>query len=220
MDAIKNIIVSNCIIKSSNRGIGIQNRDEGLVENIFFDNIIIEGRLFDDVWWGKAEPIYVTAYKRQAVSHKDSNVRFAKGQTEGRVGIVSNIRFSDIDCKSENGIFVGGEKGKISNVGFRNINLTIDKKTKYKGGLYDLRPSETVGLLEAETAGFYFSTAKDINVENSSLNWGENKAPYFNKVLFAENVDGIKVTNLKGQAARPGSEPISCNSCTAIDIKQ
>ena len=78
MDAIRNVVVSDCIIKASNRGIGIQNRDEGIIENIVFKNIFVEGRLFDDLWWGKAEPIYVTAYKRKASAGKDANIRFCK----------------------------------------------------------------------------------------------------------------------------------------------
>ena len=67
MDAIRNIVVSNCIIEGSNRGIGIQNRDEGIIENVMFSNIVIECRLFDDVWWGKAEPFYITSYERERV---------------------------------------------------------------------------------------------------------------------------------------------------------
>ncbi len=219
MDAIRNVVVNDCIIRNSNRCIGIQNRDEGVVENVLFAHIIAEGRLFDDVWWGKAEPIYVTAYKRASAAHKDSNVRFAKGQTVGRVGEVKNITFTDIRCDSENGIFVGGEPGKISNIAFRQIDLFIDKKTGYPGGLYDLRPSDTVGLLQARTAGFYVSTASNISIQDSSVTWGEHKAPYFDQVLFAEQIDGLSVTHVKGESAQAGSEPISCTLCANVTIK-
>ena len=217
MDAIRNVVINNCIIKNSNRCIGIQNRDEGIVENIIFENIIIEGRLFDDVWWGKAEPIYITAYKRASSTHKDSNLRFAKGQTVGKVGPVTNIQFINIECNSENGVFVGGEENKVSDVKFDNVNLQIDKKTKYNGGIYDLRPSDTVGLLETETAGFYFSSAKNISVKNCSLKWGENKASYFNKGIYAEKVDGLRINNFIGKSAKPDSDTISYNNC--LDVK-
>ena len=42
---------------------------------------------------------------------KDANVRFAQGQTEGKVGPVKNIKFLNCKAKSENGIFVSGEYG-------------------------------------------------------------------------------------------------------------
>ena len=174
MDAIRNVLISNCIIRSSNRAIGIQNRDEGVVENVIFENILIESRLFNDVWWGKAEPIYVTAYRRQPGNARDANWRFAKGQTTGNVGPVRNILFSNIRAKSENGVFVGGEKGKIENILFQNIQLEIDKTTQYQGGIYDLRPSDTVGILESGTSGFYFDTAKDIQLRNCKVKWQQS----------------------------------------------
>lgn len=216
MDAIKNVNVSDCIIKSSNRGIGIQNRDEGIVENINFKNISIEGRLFDDVWWGKAEPVYITAYKRKAGKDKDSNLRFAKGQTAGRVGEVKNISFSNINCTSENGIFIGGEENKIRNIKFTNVNLEIEKKTGYPGGIYDLRPSDTIGLLKTDTAGFYFDNIKEISIKDCSVKWGMNKAQYYNKAIFGKNSDNIQIENFDGQAAINNSKPFEFKNCINI----
>ena len=219
MDAIRNVIVSNCIIKNSNRGIGIQNRDEGIVENIIFDNIIVEGRLFDDVWWGKAEPIYITAYKRKSENHKDSNWRFAKGQTEGKVGEVRNIKFSNIFCKSENGVFIGGEENKISDISLYNVSLEIEKSTKYKGNVYDLRPSDTIGLLETNISGFHIDTADDILLSNCRLVWGKNIDPYFSHALAFNNASIIDIVNFYGESAQDQFEPHKFNNCSEINIK-
>ena len=219
MDAIRNVIVKDCVIKSSNRGIGIQNRDEGKIENIAFENISIEGRLFDDVWWGKAEPVYVTAYRRKSISEKDSNLRFAEGQTEGKVGEVRYISLVNINCKSENGIFVGGEENKISGINFNNVHVEIEKKTGYKGGIYDLRPSDTIGLLNAGTSGFYISGAKDVSLKNCSVKWGKNKAPYYNNALYASNVEDLKIENLSGEKARNNVTPIKYENCKNVLIK-
>lgn len=219
MDAIRNVIFSNCIITGSNRAIGIQNRDEGVVENVIFENIIIDSRLFDDVWWGKAEPIYVTAFKRQPGNARDANWRFAKGQTTGKVGNVRNILFSNIRAKSENGIFVGGEKGKIKGVKFQNVNLYIDKTTKYKGGIYDLRPSDTVGILNTDTAGFYLEEAEEIELINCSLSWGTNKAEYFGHALFASKIKKLDISDFKGESAFPHQkETFSFEDCNEIKI--
>ena len=215
-DAIRNINISDCTVKDSNRGIGIQNRDEGVVEDINFENISIEGRLFDDVWWGKAEPVYITAYRRKAVKGKDSNLRFAPGQVEGKVGHIKDIRLSNIFCKSENGIFVGGEKDKIIGIRFNNINIEIEKKSKYKGGIYDLRPSDTAGLLHADTSGFHFENADDISLENCSLKWGMKKTSYFNKAVSAKNINGISINNFLGKAAKENSDPFEFQSCKNV----
>ena len=76
MDKIDNVLFNNCIIKNSNRGIGIQNRDEGTVSNVIFSNILVDCMFYSDVWWGKAEPIYVTSYPRAVGNHKDAGWRF------------------------------------------------------------------------------------------------------------------------------------------------
>ena len=56
MDAIRRVHFSDCIIYASNRGLGIQNRDEGIVEDVVFENITVNCKLNDDVWWGKPNP--------------------------------------------------------------------------------------------------------------------------------------------------------------------
>ena len=205
MDAIRNVVISNCIINGSNRGFGIQNRDEGIVENIIVENMIIESRLFDDVWWGKAEPISITSYKRASTNEKDGSLRFAKGQKSGEVGKVSNVCFSNIICKSENGVFVGGEPGKVENVTFNNVMVEIGKKTDYRCGNYDLRPSNE-GMLETLTSGFYFKNVEGIKLINTDLKWGNNKCDKFGSAVYAENCKDLSFQYFNGKAAFPHIE--------------
>ena len=216
MDAIRNVEVNDCVIRSSNRGIGIQNRDEGVVEDLRFRNISIEGRLFDDVWWGKAEPIYITAYKRKAAAGKDANVRFAEGQTDGMVGVVRNISFVNVDCTSENGVFIGGEAGKISDITFDGLHVTVEKRTDYTGGVYDLRPSDTADLLFAGTSGIYILDAASVAIRNSSVRWGKNRAPYFNAALRALRVHCLTLDDFKGESAFTGVDPVSIENCSNV----
>ena len=126
MDSIYNVVFDNCIITGSNRGLGIQNRDEGTVTDVVFSNIQLDCRLWSDVWWGKAEPIYVTSYPRANGNHKDANWRFPKGQIEGRCGEVSRIYFNNITALSENGCFVGGDvPGKVKDIYFNNVRVSL-----------------------------------------------------------------------------------------------
>ena len=127
MDSIYNVVFDNCIITGSNRGLGIQNRDEGTVTDVVFSNIQLDCRLWSDVWWGKAEPIYVTSYPRANGNHKDANWRFPKGQIEGRCGEVSRIHFNNITALSENGCFVGGDvPGKVKDIYFNNVRVKLN----------------------------------------------------------------------------------------------
>lgn len=204
MDAIRQVVFNNCIIKNSNRALGIQNRDEGTVSDVIFSNIIIEARLTTDTWWGKAEPIYVTAYSRAKGNHKDANWRFPKGATEGKVGAIKNIYFSNIQCTGENGVYVSGEsKDKISNIVFDNVSVFIDKTTSYPGGVYDRRPSNLEGFVKGSTSGFYFDSAERIKVQNCTVQWGKNKPDYFKYAVESKNVDSLVISNLEGQSAFP-----------------
>lgn len=165
MDSIYNVVFDNCVITRSNRGLGIQNRDEGTVTDVVFSNIQMDCQLWSDVWWGQAEPIYVTSYPRANGNHKDANWRFPKGETVGRCGEVSRIFFNNITAVSENGCFVGGdEKGKVNDIYFNNVRLFNKKVTNYEGGQIDLRPCRDTKFLP--TQGKKITTQ---NVTDSSL---------------------------------------------------
>ncbi len=173
MDSISDVLIQNCVIKASNRGIGIQNRDEGTVTNVVFDNIIIEGYYFSDVWWGKAEPIYVTSYPRAKSNHKDGNWRFPKGQTEGRCGEVSDIWFRNCICTSENGSFIGGDvPEKVHDIHLQNCQFTLGRVTDYPGGQYDLRPRQGEGFIDDATYAVYVENATNIDLRDCTVRQG------------------------------------------------
>lgn len=150
MDSIYNVVFDNCIITGSNRGLGIQNRDEGTVTDVVFSNIQLDCRLWSDVWWGKAEPIYVTSYPRANGNHKDANWRFPKGQIEGRCGEVSRIYFNNITALSENGCFVGGDvPGKVNDIFFNNVRVNLNQGDKPLS-LMDKRPCKGEGFVKVD----------------------------------------------------------------------
>ena len=167
MDRIANVLFQNCIIRAGNRGIGIQNRDEGTVENVRFQGMYVESLLWSDVWWGKAEPIYVTSYPRASVNHKDANWRFPEGATEGACGEVSGIRFTDIVCDAANGVFVGGDvPGKVHDIRFDRVEIRLAEE---RADVYDLRPRKGEGFIPATEVPYCFDIASDIWVEGKKV---------------------------------------------------
>lgn len=124
----RNIIVENCVISHSNRGISLQLRDPGSIENVSFHNLVIDTRLFHpQMYWGQAEPIAITVLPRK---------------TNTSVGTVKNIRFSNISCTGENGfLFYGNAPGAISGICLDNVDLLLRSVTGYRKGCHDLRPT-------------------------------------------------------------------------------
>lgn len=196
MDRISNVLINNCNIRNSNRGIGIQNRDEGTVSDVIFSNLTIEAKLFSDVWWGKSEPIYITAYPRATANNKDAGWRLPKGKTKGFVGAVKNIYFSNIRCTGEGGVYISGESpDKISNINFDQVSVFMNKTTTEAGGIYDRRPSNVEGLIKSPIAGFYFENTGNINLLNSEVIWGPKKPTYAGKAVEQKNVSKLRVVN-------------------------
>ncbi len=185
MDSIYNVTIDNCVIKGSNRGLGIQNRDEGTVSHVVFSNIILDCQLWSDVWWGKAEPIYVTSYPRANGNHKDANWRFPKGQTVGKCGEVSDIYFNNIYATSENGCFIGGDtQDKVHDIYFNNVHLSLKKLTPYDGGVYDKRPCRGEGFIYNKVYGVYVEQAKNVVLEGLRVKSDKN-------IKFGGNFIGI-----------------------------
>lgn len=189
----RNVIVSDCTISKSNRGISIQIRDGGNVENVSFNNIIIETRRFCPDWWGSAEPIAVTAFRR------DENTV---------CGHIKNIRFSNIICKGENGVLIHGTKDNpIENVHFENVQVTLNKTSKWDCGLYDLRPAIDFGLKDSKNSCFYIKNALDVTIEKSSAGY-ENTCKDYAHGLYAENVQGLDMIRFKCSGASEDYESI------------
>lgn len=123
----RDILVENCVITRTNRGISLQLRDKGSIENVMFRNLIIETRLFrKGVYWGAAEPIAITVLRRRE---------------DTRVGTVRDICFSNISCRSENGILLYSEAPEgIRGLRFRDVSVQLRRQTEHPAGFCDLRP--------------------------------------------------------------------------------
>ena len=194
MDSIYRVLFDNCIITDSNRGIGIQNRDEGTVSDVTFSNMIVDCHLYSDVWWGKSEPIYVTSYPRAVGNHKDAGWRFPKGATKGASGEVSDIRFLNISCKTENGIYLGCDSlGKVNDIIFDNVTLDLVKTSPFEGGVYDRRPCEGEGFVEAPVYGIYADNVSDIEVRNFKVKDSSFPSESFGGDFKWQNCSDIRI---------------------------
>jgi polygalacturonase len=186
---IRNAVFSNCVARSSSRGLGIMLRDGGTVENILFSNMTVETRYFHDDWWGVAEPIYVTALPRAA----------------GRaVGTVRNVRFTNILCRGENGVFIRGSEASMPEaVLLQNVNVRVEKWGELPGGKYDVRPTVEEGVYEHPTAGIYCEKARHLTLDRCRVEWGEERPPYFRHALEVHDVHGLETLHFQGASAHP-----------------
>ena len=188
---IRDVVVSDCVITDSHRGVAVRLSLEGTIERALFANLVIETKIFDPMWWGRGEPIQVEA---------------VPWTEHGRLGVIRDIRFSNLTCRSENGAVVyASEPGHIENVAFDRVSIRVDRPSAFPGGRQDLRPSAADSMPEMGTSGFLLRRAAGVSLRDCSVAWGPDPPAYFQYALDAEGCPGLGVAGLEGDAAHPGA---------------
>lgn len=127
--AFRNLLFNNIVIRDSNRGILINLRYGELIENVVFSNIVIESRLYRGKWWGKGEPIHISAVAEHADEKRPRRLR--------------NVTFSNVTAVGDHGVVVyADDNSTIEDVRFDNVRLTLRPGALQEsfGGNFDLRP--------------------------------------------------------------------------------
>jgi polygalacturonase len=190
-NSIRNCTFQNLIITNSNRGIGIFSRDRGSIENINFSDIRIETRLHKGHWWGKGEPVHVSAIAENP------------GINPGKI---RNISFQNVTMKSETGIVVYGDStSTIEDLNFSTIKLQIvpSKLAETYGGNFDLRPTKSpeTQIFKHDIPGFYARNVQNMIIRNFELQWGTGLANYFTNGFYCENFENLLIDGFHGRQA-------------------
>lgn len=194
----RNIVFDACVITGSHRGLAIQLRDEGNVDNVIFSNMIVETQHFQPDWWGAAEPIYITAFPR-----KDGV----------KVGRIRNVRFSNVLCRSENGAVIAGTPGsEIENITLDNVRLEIARWTDWQGDYIDRRPCAGEGVTHRPIPAVLCQHARRVTLRHCEVAWADNLPNYLSHALEAQNCPNLKLDDFTGAAARENVDAISIDA--------
>jgi len=190
---IHDVLFERCTIISGSRGLTIQLRDEGSVYDVRFRDIRFVSRYYGDPWWGRGEGISLTALPRTAAT---------------KLGTMHHITLQNIRGRAENSMRIQGAAGRrIHDVLLDGVAVTLERRTRYPGGLFDNRPTTALDAIEAHgNPGFSIRDAKNITLKNCSVRWGGNVPDYFTFALESENAANLNMTGFKGAAAHPGRD--------------
>ncbi len=203
-NSVRNVEVSHCNITNSSRGIGIFLRDEGSLENISFSDINIETQLHTGDWWGNGEPIHISA---------------VRGKADGKLGVIKNVSFTNITCKSENGILIyGSDQSLIQDVRFNHVSMEFvnSKLNNVMGGNIDLRGclDEHEQLFESNIPGLLAHNISGLTLTDFKLTWDSTiTQPYFTNGIEVNNFKNLKIIDFMGTAS-PANKDV-----TAIFLK-
>ncbi len=196
---VRNVIFDACTISHSNRGLSIQSRDIGDIEDVLFANITIETQLQPHKWWGAGEPIYVSELPR----------------TDGTpLGHVRHIRFNNILCQGETGIYLRGcDRQPLEDIQFDNVRVEVGKTSDVPGGFYDDRPAgllpagQFLGISTNRIAGIHCDFIHGLRLHNTQVNWGDHLENYYGPALEGTHIENLVLDQFTGQSAQPGAIP-------------
>jgi hypothetical protein len=180
----RNLLFSNIVIRNSNRGVGIYVRADESVENAIFSNIIIETRLFKGRWWGKAEPILLSAIRAD--------------WSKGPMGRIKNVRFSNLMLAGEEGIVVAGcDDSVIEDVTFEGISQRVNDGPLVRsyGGNYDFRPAadERLNVFKHDIPALHADHVKNLTIRHFEVDRGPSLAEFVRNGLEIEDFEGLTV---------------------------
>ena len=174
----RDIVFADCVVSRSNRGLCIQSRDEGDIENVLFGNIVIETQFQPHKWWGAAEPIHISHIPRTP---------------QTKLGVLRHIRFRNIVCRGENGVFLHGwESSPLEDIAFDNVRLEVGRTSKEPCGFYDLRPAGVYkGIFESKLAGVYARYVHGLTLKHTEVTWTNAPSTEYGEALDQSEIQGL-----------------------------
>lgn len=170
---IRNVLITNCIIKESNRGLCFMCNDEiGVIENVRVSNMLIDTAIRAGNWWGNGEPIFMMAVKH------DYHIPAEQKPERETSYAIRNVHIDSVTCMGENAIGIVGEHGNIREVELRNIDFTRkpSRNLALKGSTFDFAPGR-VEVEIPETCGLYIGGEADVELENINTRaWSQLRA--------------------------------------------
>jgi hypothetical protein len=206
VDDMRDHTYSNVVIRNSNRGLGIQHRGPGDVENVLFSDVTIETRLHTGNWWGQAEPIHVSSVPREPGTE---------------LGSVRNVRFRNVLARGEGGVVVQGTEGNVEGVSFDGLDLRMRDSdlADVRGGNLDLRPTSTRAAIEAhDVPALYASGVRGLDCHRVSVAWTADPPAYYTSGVACVDCRDVEVDGFRGRGAG-GAPAVALTDCTAATVR-
>jgi hypothetical protein len=209
---IRDCEFANLVIFDSNRGLGVYVRGSGSIENVLFSDIVIRTRLFTGHWWGKGEPIHVSAVPWDTNSN--------------RIGQIKNVRFRNIIAEGQNGIVVYGcPQSVVKDLVFEDVKLRINNSPLQEsyGGNFDLRASRDVAkaVFAHDIAALYCRDVDGLEIRGLDIQWAEGLPRFFSHGIEIENFTNVDIDRFVGGPAHKdgGLAAIALSKGSGIAIR-
>ncbi len=166
------ITVSNCAIRSANRGLNMIIRDGGKVRNVIFSNLVIDCVRKATFWWGNGDPVYFTIQKRDEATH---------------AGSIENITMNHIIAHGQSGVRFEGFSEAIKNIRINDFQLFM-------------HPEDAIDK-RARNA-FLFDGVNGLKLNDCSVEWDINNVPQeWESAFLFRNVNELEIEKIDSPQA-------------------
>lgn len=179
---IHHVTMSDCILDSCTRGVGIWSRDGGRIHDIMIHHISGSTRRYRDrirqdsdvvVWWGKGEPVFLSATPRAGVDRIP--------------GAIEGVSMDHLNVTCEGAIMVAGEaESPIRDISIRDSAFTWKRQGSLVPDCLDEQPSRR-GVYPCEVPMAYIRSGENISIrEGVRYRIDESMRPYIRESFVVE----------------------------------
>lgn len=164
---VRNVCISNCIIKESNRALCVMTSSRtGLVENLQVTNLRLDTRVRAGNWWGNGEAVCIMATHHH-------NLSYAHSAPDRDFPVnVRNVYLQNLICSTENVLALVGEDGNIRDVHFNGLTVELKDSDNImlKGHMVDVNPSKQIAYLPDDASYWlHIQGVRDITIDNAFI---------------------------------------------------
>ena len=192
LGTIRQVTMSNCVVRNSSRGISLYCMGGGLFEDVSINNIVIE--CMNDI--PLVCPIHINC-SRNPSPRRDRGI-----------GRIRNVRISQILCRSDARILLTAEDGSmLENIMLENVHMEmpeIEDRFEQARNAVGLQFSPFSPEARAAHACVAACNIKGLHLRNITTDWPQPAAVPMH-FMWARNVEGT-VDCPAATAAQPGTE--------------
>jgi hypothetical protein len=186
---VREVVASNLRIQA-NRGIGIFARDRGSISDVQIRDVLIRTRLYRGHWWGKGEPIHLSALSMSP---------------DTPPGSIRGVRISGIVAEAEAGVVIyAAEPGLIEDVAIEDLKLSMrgsPLQAEY-GGNIDLRPAHepSLRIFAHDIPAILARGVRQLRLRDLAVKWPQDEPQFFTHAVQCDDFDRIVIEGLREES--------------------
>lgn len=186
---VRQVVIDNCVISDTNRGITLQIVSGGTIEDVIISNITMDLHRFDWFWAGRGNP-----FNFEIKTLSEWNQEPAKPSDPGP-GRIRNVTIRNIIAHVQGWSSIEGHQEPdhwLENVTFENIRLFLstDPAAPYDTSEYALK----------------FRYARNLKVKGVEVFWDKPALDKWKSALYFEDIDGLELSDFRGRQAWPNQD--------------